>query len=41
MEKILRRILADISDIRATQAEHTRRFDRIDQRLEAIDAQMR
>jgi hypothetical protein len=31
MEKILRSILADISDIKATQAEHTRRFDRIDQ----------
>lgn len=36
MEKILRSILADISDIKATKL-NTRRFDRIDQRLEAIE----
>jgi hypothetical protein len=33
MEKILRSILADTSDINATRAEHTRRFDRIDQSI--------
>jgi hypothetical protein len=34
--QVLKRIQADISDIKTTQAEHTSRFDRFDQQLEAL-----
>ena len=34
--EVLKRIQANISDIKTTQTEHTSRFDKVDEQLEAL-----